>query len=137
MSLFPFGSASQVTLANPSLDVKPVAPTAVRARWWPWIQPLQRRKRRETESLLYFSFPHERKITAKQEIESKNHGTANGCPCRASHTLRTLHHLWLPGPRPTGRSDRAGSRKPERKNRSPGARALTVPYRRRFHFTAV
>src|SRR5882762_3933597 len=88
------------------------------------------RNRCETRSLLYFSFPNERKITARQEIESKSHRPADGRTCRASNALRPLHHLRIQRPRPAGRSGRAGSRKPERKDRSPRARALAVLDRR-------
>src|SRR2546426_11386323 len=84
-----------------------------------------------TQSLLYFSFPDERKITARQESKTKNHRAADGRARRAANALWALHHLWLQGARPAGRSGRAGSGQLERKNRSPGARPLAVPDRRR------
>src|SRR5437667_12426998 len=87
--------------------------------------------------LLYFSLPHERKITSKQENETKGKRVGDGRTCGTAHALWALHYLWLPGAWPPGRSGRAGSRQAERKICAAGARSLAVPDRRRADFNAM
>src|SRR5216684_7076365 len=80
---------------------------------------------------------HEQKIASKEANEEKKRRAADGRACSASDAVRPLHHLRLQGPRPAGRSRRAGSRQIERKECSPRARAFAVPDRRRSYLAAV
>src|SRR6267378_2908459 len=128
--------ALRLTLINPLLDVKRGARAGSRAAnsghggdTWQGTQ-----KAAGTPSLLYCSFPDERKIKARQE---KSHHAGNGRARRAANALWTLYHLWLQGARSAGRGGRAGSRQLERKNRSPGARPLAVPDWRRSRVSSV
>src|SRR5260370_10582336 len=109
----------RLTLINPLLDVKRGAWAGSRAAnsghggdTWQGAQ-----KAAGTPSLLYCSFPDERKIKARQE---KSHHAANGRARRAANALWTLYHLWLQGARSAGRGGRSGSRQPRSEKRSPG-----------------
>src|SRR6266705_4084418 len=87
--------------------------------------------------LLYFSFPHEREITAKQANEEGSGWIANGRSCEFANAIRTIYDLRFPRQRPAGRSHCAGARQPERKERAVGTRSLTMLDRRRSRVAAL
>src|SRR6266446_1063378 len=86
--------------------------------------------------LLYFSFPHEREITAKQANE-KSGWIANGRACEFADAIWAIYDLRFPRQRPAGRSHCAGARQPERKERAAGTRSLAVLDRRRSRVAAL
>src|SRR5260370_1671521 len=87
--------------------------------------------------LLYFSFPHEREITAKQANEEGSGWVANGRACEFANAIRAIYDLRFPRQRAAGRSHCAGAREPERKERAAGARSLAMLDRRRSRVAAL
>src|SRR5260370_8809637 len=87
--------------------------------------------------LLYFSFPHEREITAKQASEERSGWVANGRAGEFANAIRAIQDLRFPRQRGAGRSHCAGAREPERKERAAGARSLAMLDRRRSRVAAL
>src|SRR6266851_7518087 len=87
--------------------------------------------------LLYFSFTHEREITAKRASKEGSGRVANGRAGEFANAIRAIYDLRFPRQRPAGRSHCAGARQPERKERAAGARSLTMLDRRRSRVAAL
>src|SRR6266478_5444757 len=87
--------------------------------------------------LLYFSFPHEREITAKRANEEGSGWIADGRACEFANAIRAIYDLRFPRQPAAGRSHCAGAREPERKERAAGTRSLAVLDRRRSRVAAL